>query len=273
MTIRRPARRAAARRAATAALLAAVTAFTALTATGCGDSSEPGEPPAASPPEPTDDTTDPTEPPAWPKKPARGELSDNQLARYALAQGDLPDFRIRIPSEQELDGMGEEKAKQTECQPLVGLMAGEPEPRPSARVYRTIHPTADAHDPSGLILFGTLAAYDTEGAETLFRGLRRAVERCADGFETTAKEGLAAYTEAKELPRPRAGGADDALAYQLVGEADGQKLPILFNVLRVDSTVAVYYSMNLLEPAKAVIPEAVVRTQTRKLTAGGPNDE
>ncbi|MBB1243632.1 hypothetical protein GL263_08670 [Streptomyces durbertensis] len=262
----RPARRAAVRRAVTAALLGAVTAFTALTATGCGGSPEP-EPPAASPRQPTEDGTVAPEATEWPKEPARGELTDDQLARYALAQGDLPGFRVRIPSEQELDGMGKEKAEQAECQPLVGLMAGEPEPRPSARVYRTIHPTADAHDPSGLILFGTLAAYDKRGAEALFRDLRRAIERCADGFETTAKEGLAAYTEVKELPRPETGGADDALAYQLVGDADGQKLPVLFNVLRVDSTVAVYYSMNLLEPGKAVIPEAVVRTQTEKLTA------
>ncbi|MCK1795948.1 hypothetical protein MTQ01_08015 [Streptomyces sp. XM4193] len=203
----------------------------------------------------------------WPKGPAEGELSEEELGSYALGQGDVPGFKVRIPSRSELEGMGDEKAKQAECRPLGGLMAGTPQPAPAASVYRNIMAEPDEEDPSGLVLFETLAAYDGDSADKLLSGLRKALKDCADGFETTAKghEGMGTYKAAKELDKPKLDGADDALAFQLDADADGRRMPILFNVIRTDSTVAVFYAMNLMQPEKAVIPEAVTAVQTAKL--------
>ncbi|MBU7599099.1 hypothetical protein JGS22_016155 [Streptomyces sp. P38-E01] len=204
----------------------------------------------------------------WPKSPAEGELSEEELGSYALGQGDVPGFKVRIPSRSELEGMGDEKAKQAECRPLGGLMAGTPQPEPAASVYRNIMAESDEEDPSGLVLFQTLAAYDGDSAGKLMSGLRKALKDCADGFETTAKghEGMGTYKAAKELNKPKLDGADDVLAFQLDADADGRRMPILFNVIRTDSTVAVFYAMNLMQPEKAVIPEAVTGIQTAKLS-------
>lgn len=204
----------------------------------------------------------------WPGSPAKGRLSDDDLGSYALAQGDVPGFTVRIPSKSELSGMGEEKAKEAKCQPLAGLMAGTPDPAPADSVYRSVIADPEGKNPSGLILFETLAAYDTDGANDLFQRLRKAIRDCGGGFETTAKgeEGMGEYTNAKELDKPKLSGADDVIAFQLTGDANGQQLPILFNVIRTDSTVAVFYAMNLMDPSKAVIPDVVAATQTDKLT-------
>lgn len=204
----------------------------------------------------------------WPKSPARGELSDDKLAQYALAQGDVPGFKVNIPSKSELAGMGEEKAKDAKCQPLGGLMAGTPKPAPAEAVYRSMLPEPDEKNPSGLVLFETLAAYDEDSADAFLANLRKALKDCGDGFETTAKgdQGIGKYTGAKELAKPKLKGADDVLAFQLDGAADGQEIPVLFNVVRADSTVAVFYAMNLMQPKAAVIPEVIPKIQTDKLT-------
>lgn len=204
----------------------------------------------------------------WPKSPAKGELSDDKLAEYALAQGDVPGFKVNIPSKSELAGMGEEKAKDAKCQPLGGLMAGTPQPEPSEAVYRSMLPEPDEQNPSGLVLFETLAAYDGNSADAFLAKLRKALKDCADGFETAAKgdQGIGKYTGVKELKKPKLKGADDVLAFQLDGAADGQEIPILFNVVRTDSTVAVFYAMNVMQPKAAVIPEIIARIQTDKLT-------
>lgn len=203
----------------------------------------------------------------WPKTPAKGKLSDDDLAKYALAQGDIEGFTVRIPAKDELSGMGAERAKEKKCQPLGAVMAGTPQPKPSDSVYRSIVSAVDEENPSGLILFETLAAYEAKDADTFFSDLRKAIKDCSDGFETTAKghEGIGKYTAVKELKKPDVKDADDALAYQLDGDADGQRLPILFNVVRTDSTVAVFYAMNLMSPEDAIIPDAIVKAQAAKL--------
>lgn len=203
----------------------------------------------------------------WPEGPAKGRLSDAQLGEYALAQGDIEGFTVRIPSEDELSGMGAEKAKEKKCEPLGAVMAGSPQPKPSDTVYRSVTSEVDEENPSGLILFEILAAYDTKDADTFLTDLRKSMKDCADGFETTAKghEGIGKYTAVKQLKKPQVKGAEDALAYQLDGDADGQRVPILFNVIRTDSTVAVFYAMNLMSPEDAIIPDEIVNTQTDKL--------
>lgn len=268
-----------------ARLVPAVAAVLALGLTaGCGssDSSDGAEGDGASKPETSSSEPggeagqkgeaepEPGDTSDWPKDPAEGKLSEDELSAYALAQGDIQGFTVRIPSEEELSGMGAEKAKEKKCEPLGAVMAGTPQPEPSDLVYRSVISEVEEENPSGLILFETLAAYEAKDADALFSKLRASVKDCADGFETTAKghEGIGKYTGVKQLKKPDLKGADDVLAYQLDGDAEGQRLPILFNVVRTDSTVAVFYAMNLMSPEEAVIPDAIVQTQTTKLNPG-----
>jgi hypothetical protein len=110
-----------------------------------------------------------------------------------------------------------------------------------------------------------LAAYGQEPAEQMLADLRSAMEECSGGFTTTSGGETTHYTAVKELSAP-AGAADDAVAYQVDGDVEGEKVPLLFTVVRSGPTVAVFYSMNLMDSAKADVPQSVVTAQLNKLT-------
>ncbi|UGY93370.1 hypothetical protein [Streptomyces gobiensis] len=190
-------------------------------------------------------------------------LSEGELNKAALATADVSGFTVKTPSKEEVSGAGEEKAKSPECQPIASVIGGVPQPEPNGLVYRQLLSTSEDEDAGGLILFEMLAAYEQRSAERMLGDLRKAMKACSGGFSTTSAGETNRYTTVRELTAPT--GADDALAYEVVGDLEGDKVPLLFNVVRSGSTVAIFYSMNLMDSSKAEVPKAVVTAQINKL--------
>ncbi|GAA2395147.1 lipoprotein [Streptomyces glaucosporus] len=190
-------------------------------------------------------------------------LSRAELEKAALKTADVSGYTVKTPSEEELSGAGQEKAERAECRPIASVIGGAPRPEPAEMIHRQFISTSDDEEDGGLILFEMLAAYEQEDANSLMEGLRKAVKACAGGFTTKTGDGTGKYSAVRELAAPT--GADDALAYQVVGDMEGDEVPLLFKVVRSGSTVAFFYSMNLTDFAAPEIPQSVVAAQIEKL--------
>jgi hypothetical protein len=193
-------------------------------------------------------------------------LTRKELDKAALVTADVPGYTVKTPSADDISGAGEEKAARAACQPIASVIGGVPQPEPSELIYRQLLSTATDEAAQGLILFEMLAAYERGPAEQMLADLRSAMEECSGGFTTTSGGETTHYTAVKELSAPAGAADDDAVAYQVDGDVEGEKVPLLFTVVRSGSTVAVFYSMNLMDSAKADVPQSVVTAQLNKLT-------
>ncbi|SEQ60842.1 hypothetical protein [Streptomyces radiopugnans] len=197
-----------------------------------------------------------------PAEPAR-TLSREELEKAALRTADVSGYTVRTPSKEEVSGAGREKADRAECQPIASVIGGVPQPEPAEMVYRQFITTSKDEEAGGLILFEMLGAYEQESANRLMEGLRKAVKACAGGFTTKTGGDTSRYSGVRELTAPT--GADDALAYQVDGDFEGDRVPLLFKAVRSGSSVAIFYSMNLMDFAEPGIPQSVVTAQVEKL--------
>nr|WSZ98134.1 hypothetical protein OH820_22905 [Streptomyces sp. NBC_00857] len=59
---------------------------------------------------------------------------------------------------------------------------------------------------------------------------------------------------------------DDALAYQLTGEFEGDPVPLVFHVVRVGGTVATFYTANFENAKTPRMPPELLLAQAAKLT-------
>nr|WSZ98133.1 hypothetical protein OH820_22900 [Streptomyces sp. NBC_00857] len=102
-------------------------------------------------------------------------LSQGELDRAVLADGDVPGFTVRP-----MDGppAGGESADVADCVPLTAVINGKPEPLGKAVAYRQIVGPED--DRPAVSEF--LTTHGTQGARNLLSRLRTAATACADGF-------------------------------------------------------------------------------------------
>lgn len=219
------------------------------------DAKEPGRDGRSSSAAPAPTRTTPAEP--------TRTLSRQELEKAALRTADVSGYTVKTPSKEEVSGAGLEKADRAECRPIASVIGGAPEPEPAEMVYRQFITTSEDEEAGGLILFEMLGAYEQESANRLMEGLRKAVKACADGFTTKTGGDTSKYSGVTELTAPT--GADDALAYQVDGDFEGDRVPLLFKVVRSGSSVAIFYSMNLMDFAEPGIPQSVVAAQIEKL--------
>lgn len=68
----------------------------------------------------------------------------------------------------------------------------------------------------------------------------------------------------KALPVAEVG--DDAFAYQVTGDFEGDPVPLVFQVVRCGGTLATYYTANLEGPATPQIPQILLTAQVAKLS-------
>ena len=147
------------------------------------------------------------------------------------------------------------------CQPLMDIAGTKPNPAPSAAVYRQFSPTGSER--VGLSVFVRLSAYNPGDTERTLRAVRLAVRSCPNGFLADVDGETQDYRKVKELGAVKLG--DEAVAYQLVGIADGQEVPMDYTVVRSGSNVVMYYALNLFAPESVEVPRAITEAQTAKL--------
>ncbi|MFD6417134.1 hypothetical protein [Streptomyces sp. NPDC060194] len=219
----------------------------------------------AAPAAPTPSASAPAAPSPSASAPTGRPLTRAQLDAAALATGDVDGWTVAPPDPDLADGAGEERADEPACEPLAALLSGVPTPKPRTLVYRQLAPAGD--NAGGEVVTVYLAAYAPDAAATVLGRIDKALGECAKGFTTTAPAGPSAYTAAERLPAPRAG--DQAIALRLTGDLEGDAYPMVFEVVRNGTTVAVLYGMNLTEPARSAVPEGASAAQAEKLRRAG----
>ncbi|MFJ6184740.1 hypothetical protein [Streptomyces sp. NPDC092295] len=184
-------------------------------------------------------------------------LTQGELDRAILADGDVPGFRSGPMDAPPPRG---ENADRSECLPLTAVLNGKPEPLGKAVAYRQL--VGPDNDRPAVSEF--LTTHGVQDASTLLNRLRAAVTACADGFTASGGDGPSTYTGVKRLSTVKAG--DDALAYQLTGDFEGDPVPLVFHLVRVGGTVATFYTANFENGATPLMPPALLAAQATKLT-------
>ncbi|MFE9373695.1 hypothetical protein ACFYM2_28520 [Streptomyces sp. NPDC006711] len=192
---------------------------------------------------------------------AAGALSGDQLAAAALVTGDVKDFAA-----EPLEGgvpTGSSRTSKPACMPFVSVINGTPQPAPSATVFRRLVNTSEDGQADQTVVTEVLGAHPSGASDVLPR-LRSAIQACADGFTTKGGDlEPSAFTAVKELPTPQVG--DEAIAYELMGDAQGDPVPMVFQVVRSGTTVVTYYAVDVTGDDTPQIPAQLAVAQAAKL--------
>ncbi|MCM2412046.1 hypothetical protein [Streptomyces sp. RKAG290] len=143
------------------------------------------------------------------------------------------------------------------------MINGAPEPAPAATVFRTVMDKSEEGKDSQTVVTEILTSHPEDSAQQLMRGVRDAIQACAGGFRTSSEDGPSSYTEVKQLNLPRAG--QESIAYQVTGSIEGDKVPLVFQLVRTGSTVVTFYVANFLDTKTPELPAELVTAQAAKL--------
>jgi hypothetical protein len=209
--------------------------------------------------------------------PGAKALSQGELDKLVLANGDLKNHKVAMPSKADVALAKTATADKAECKPLVDAMALRPVGSPAATSPRRISvvpekPAKDASDEekieAGLaalsnmsIMSDTLGSYDGKGAQEALAGLRDAGKACAGGFTMIAGPDKTKVT--KVAPATYTGG-DEAVAFTLTQDGEGGDSPISqLVVVRKGNTLVSLFALNL--SGKTEQPKAAIDAQLAKL--------
>ncbi|MEU5684789.1 hypothetical protein [Streptomyces venezuelae] len=181
-------------------------------------------------------------------------LSAADLEKAVLAKGDLKGYKVEKMSAEDMPSQTV-PADPAACQPFADMFMFATQPSAKARVGR-IMTGPDELDATVISL--ALLAHEQPDAEKVMDDLRTATKNCTAYEHADSK-----YRDVAALPTPKAG--DEAVSYKVVGLIEGQKTPMSFTVVRSGSTLAAFYSINLLKPKKFGVPAEVVEAQVKKV--------
>ncbi|MDX3226452.1 hypothetical protein [Streptomyces sp. ME19-01-6] len=195
-------------------------------------------------------------------------LSKAALEKAVLAKADVKGFEIEKMTEKEFTDGGEAKAAKAECQPVAQLMGAKTAPAPKASAYVTFASAGalgtEDKAPSGGTGMIRLSSYADSGAEQTLKDLKGAIEACAGGFAATDGTGTKAdVAKVESLTAPKLG--DEALAFTITDADKKDGGTVKFTVVRSGAHVSVLFGVDLMNPAKPVLPDAVVSAQITKL--------
>ncbi|MFF0285081.1 hypothetical protein [Streptomyces sp. NPDC005262] len=253
------------------AVMAATTAALCLAAVSCGpsggDSSHGKDSGRASSPSsamPSGDDASPPPPAPSPSTLPAGTgkvLTEAELTEAALATGDVADYEV-TPLQGSQD-TGTEKAESQACRPLAAVINGAPEPAATATVFRTVMDRSEEGKDDQTVVTEILTSHPKGGAQQVLRDVRDAVQACAGGFRTSSDEGPSTYSKVELLDAPRAG--EESIAYQVTGNIEGDKVPLVFQLVRRGSTVVTFYVADFVDATTPQLPAEVVTAQLAKL--------
>lgn len=182
-------------------------------------------------------------------------LTEEQLEKAAVASGDLKGFKVEKLPDSALDIQGLVSSPEA-CQPVADMSTFTSQPAPKSVVG--ISAGALTGVSLGTSSSVALLAHQEADAKVVMSALRKAVKKCGPGFKADST-----YKSVKEEPGKTYG--DESLSYELVGELDGDEVPMHFTVVRSGSTIVAFYGMNFLDPAKGQVPPELLTAQLDKL--------
>jgi hypothetical protein len=251
--------------------MAATTVALCLAAVSCGpsggDSSRGKDNGRASSPssaKPSGNDTSSPPPPSSPSTLPAGTnkvLTEPELTEAALATGDVAGYEV-TPLQGSQD-TGTEKAENQACRPLAAVINGAPEPAATATVFRTVMDKSEEGKDDRTVVTEILTSHPKGAAQQVLRDVRDAVQACAGGFRTSSDEGPSTYSKVHLLDAPRVG--EESIAYQVTGNIEGDKVPLVFRLVRRGSTVVTFYVADFVDATPPELPAEVVTAQLAKL--------
>ncbi|MFD0038486.1 hypothetical protein ACFVIZ_12670 [Streptomyces anulatus] len=255
--------------------LAASAAALALLATACGGTSDADK---------KDDKDAAGGSSSAPKAPAEA-LTAAELEKATLAQGDVKGRKVTKAGpadEVPADGVTVDKEA---CLPVAHAMFGVAQKGSVATTKRKVidEPKADGKKKSLEDLadgeaedafkdafdltstFVALNSYEGTAGPDAFAALTKAAAECAGGFTATV---AGTPTKVASIAEEKVTGGDEAAAWTVTSEDDGDKAPFKLVALRKEGAVATFFSFNLAAAGGDVtfeVPAEVVAAQDEKL--------
>lgn len=214
-------------------------------------------------------------------QPAAKALTAEELEKAALVQGDVKGHKIAKAGKADALAASDVTADKKACEPLADAVMGAQLGTPAAVNQRKVvsEPKKDQKDKLDSEDAGeafaaafditttltSLASYDGKGAQDTVESLRSAAAACSGGFTLTA-----AGTKQKvvTIEEEKIAGGEEAAAWKLTMEQDGEKAPLKLVVARQGATVASFSSLNLAATGTGQdfeLPTAIVDAQLAKL--------
>ncbi|WP_326671423.1 hypothetical protein [Streptomyces sp. NBC_01257] len=206
-------------------------------------------------------------------------LSAAELEKVSLAQGDVKGHKIAKAGPADAISGDDVTTDKAACDAfadaLMGAKAGQPAASTQRKVVSEPKKGGDkeSDDPAEAFKAAfditttlvTLASYEGGGAEKTLSGLRTAATECASGFTLTAAGSKQKIVKIAEVPVK---GGEEAVAWSVTVEAEGEKSAMKLIEIRQGATVASLTSLNLGAAGAGgdfELPTAVIDAQAAKL--------
>jgi hypothetical protein len=213
---------------------------------------------------------------AKPNTPAVKGLTAAELEKLALMQGDVKEHQVVKAGPQDSLTADKVTTDNAACKPIAYAMSGVPVGTAVATVQRKVTsvPKKSEGTPSPedfaaafdvTMSLASLSSYDDKGAEEAVSSLRTAATACANGFTMTAAGTAQKVLKVTETP---ASGGEEAVAWSLLTETDGDKSVLKLAVVRKGATLATIPSTKVSAMGTGKdypLPVAVMNAQVAKL--------
>ncbi|WP_328887839.1 hypothetical protein [Streptomyces sp. NBC_00316] len=248
--------------------LAACAASLALVATACGGTDSGGAG--------ADGAKAEESAPAQPA--AVKALTAAELEKAALVQGDVKGHKISKAGKADTVAAADVTAADKACDSFADALMGAQVGKPSAANQRKVvsEPKKEKKDGANAeeafkaafditTTMTSLSSYDGKGAQDTVAALRTAATQCSGGFDFTV---AGEKQKIVKIEEEKVSGGEEAVAWTVVLEQDGEKGPLKLVVARQGATVASFTSLNLAASGAGEdfgLPTAVVDAQLAKL--------
>ncbi|KUL23421.1 hypothetical protein ADL12_39565 [Streptomyces regalis] len=216
-------------------------------------------------------------------------LSSAELKKAIIAESDVDGYKVDTSGKQLPKSKDDIKSSEENCVPLAYAMGGlapgdaasttavmvrEDKKKPSDTASKSLEDLTEGEFEDSftdalsldMTVVG-LSSYDGDGAEQTFKSVSDAVESCSGGFPVTMQGTDQKIT--KISSEKASGAGDESVAFTAVSDLeDGDVGTTHVEVVRHDSTIATYYTMNLglMMTDKAYdVPAALIDAQAAKL--------
>ncbi|MET9432902.1 hypothetical protein [Streptomyces sp. NPDC006551] len=203
-------------------------------------------------------------------KPDVKALSAAELEKLIVEQADLKGYQVQKAKAADILNAGDVGADKPACEPLAEALssvapgdAGASTQRKAVEVSKGT--AASPEDIKGALTAPmttvTLGSYSGQGAEKAFATLKTAGTECTGGFTVMAS---GAKTKVTKIAPETLTAGDEALAWTVTSDMEGQKFVTKLAVFRKGNAVASFATMSLGGEVKA-LPKVVIDAQAAKL--------
>ncbi|MEX0173641.1 hypothetical protein [Streptomyces sp. LMG1-1-1.1] len=205
-------------------------------------------------------------------EPPAEALTAAELDELIVEQADLPGYQVQKAKAADLVKSDAVSTDKPSCKPIADGMssvaagkAAVSAQRKAIEVPKAGGATASPADALGAlsapVTSVTLGSYDGQGAQEAFASYKTAATDCAGGFTLI---GGGEKTKITKVAPETVSAGDEALAWTITTDMDGEPFVTKLVVLRKGNTLASFSTLSLGGTVKA-LPQAVIDAQATKL--------